>query len=241
MISLSEIFDSYGRKARLFPAFLTALPLFAVAAAYTPLFELGSEHIVWAVVAAAAMYFLADAARRRGKKLEKTLVAKWGGYPSKLMLRHSDSTVDRHTKARYHRRAEALVEGLSMPTNAEEQADPAEADSRYESVVRYLLANTRDASKFNLLLRENITYGFRRNLYSLKPVALLLLFGCAFVPVYNAKDEALLGQLPQQSELILFAFLLVNFVMWVALVTRQSVREAADEYARQLLTSLDVL
>lgn len=241
MIAISEIFDSYGRKARLFPAFLTAIPLFASAFVYMPTLELGGEHFVWVIAGAAVMYFLADAARRRGKNLEHVLVAEWGGYPTKLMLRHSDSTVDAHTKSRYHRKAEALADGLTMPTEAEENVNPAEADSRYESTVRFLLANTRDPSKFGLLLKENITYGFRRNLYALKPVALLLVGGCSALPLYFSWEEISGGSLPQQPDLYLLLFFLLVLCCWLVLVTRQSVREAADEYARQLLTSFDVL
>lgn len=241
MISLNEIFDSYGRKARLFPAFLAASPLFALAAAYTPFLEFGSEHIVWAIVAAAAMYFLADAARRRGKTVENALVKSWGGYPSKIMLRHSDSTVDPHTKARYHRRAEALIEGISMPSPQEEDADVQEADCRYESVVRFLLANTRDTARFGLLLKENITYGFRRNLYGLKPAALTILFTCWAYIAYETRDRLIIGQLPDQPEMILLIVFTISIIMWFLLVTGKSVRDAADEYARQLLTSFEVL
>ncbi len=241
MISLNEIFDSYGRKARLFPAFLASSPLLALAATYTPLFEFGVEHLVWVIVVSAALYLLADLARRRGKSVEKSLTAQWGGYPSKLMLRHSDETVDAHTKQRYHNRAEALIEGMNLPSPEEERASPKEADAKYESVVRYLLANTRDSSKFALLLKENTAYGFRRNLYGLKSAGLAMLVGCFCFVAYNSRDVLLTGELPEPPAIYLLIAYLVYGVLWLALVTASSVRDAADEYARQLLTSLEVL
>lgn len=241
MISLNELFDSYGRKARLFPAFLAACPLFALTAAYTPIFEFRVEHLVWVIVVSGALYLLADLARRQGKSVEKSLTAQWGGYPSKLMLRHNDETVDAHTKQRYHNRAEALIEGMNLPSPEEERASPQEADAKYESVVRYLLANTRDSSRFALLLKENTAYGFWRNLYGLKSAALALLIGCFCFVTYNSRDVLLSWELPEPPAIYLLIAYLVSGVLWLALVTASSVRDAADEYASQLLTSLEVL
>ena len=144
------------------------------------------------------------------------------------MLRQSDETLDLQTKRRYHSRAEALIEGMRLPSPEEEQASPKDADEKYESVVRYLLANTRDSSKFALLLKENTAYGFRRNLYGLKSAGLALLVGCFCYLAYNSRDVLFSGKLPEPPAIYLLIAYLVSGAFWLALVTASSVRHAAD-------------
>ena len=241
MISVQDIFDSYGRKARLFPAFLTILPALVLIGFYTSIFQLKYEHLIWGIVAGAALYFLADLARRRGKVVEKALLKEWGGYPSKMLLRHSNKSIDMYTKQRYHRRAETLISGLNIPSEPEETLNPDDADQRYESIVRYLLANTRDLSKFALLLKENINYGFRRNLLGLKPAAISIRIILLLFILWLSKDNIVRLSLPNQPELGLLVAGFAEFMIWLFLVTKQNVRESADDYAKQLLASLDNL
>jgi hypothetical protein len=51
---------------------------------------------------------------------------------------------------------------------------PERADEMYQSATDWLLANTRDTQKFGLLFEENMNYGFRRNFWALKPLALCI-------------------------------------------------------------------
>ena len=101
--------------------------------------------------------------------------------------------------------------------------------------------NTRDSSKFALLLKENTAYGFRRNLYGLKIAGLALLVGCFCLVAYDSRALLLSGELPGPPAISLLVAYLVSGLLWPSLVTASSVRDAADEYARQLLTSLEVL
>ena len=49
-------------------------------------------------------------------------------------------------------------------------ADPEWADTKYEEVVTSLREATRDTSRFPLVFAENANYGFRRNLWGLRPI-----------------------------------------------------------------------
>src|SRR5262249_33516371 len=127
------------------------------------------------------MLLLAQVARDRGKRLEQHLYDGWGGKPSVVLLRQHDSRVDEHTKRRYREFLRGQLPQLTFPTAQEERTDPEAADKTYQSVTAWLLTQTRDTKRFSILFRENISFGFRRNLWGLKPIglAVALLAGSA--------------------------------------------------------------
>ncbi|TGQ35682.1 hypothetical protein [Mesorhizobium sp. M00.F.Ca.ET.216.01.1.1] len=58
--------------------------------------------------------------------------------------------------------------GKTAPTRESEDADPAGAAQYYVECNNYLRNNIYDTDRFRVLFNENISYGFRRNLYGLK-------------------------------------------------------------------------
>ena len=174
MEMLNSLFDPYDRKARLAPALLCALPLFVSLLLLVP--EVGA---VWAVVGGLVLYcggakFLTQVGRDRGKVLEPKLYASWGGKPSVAMLRHSDMRLNAPTKSRYRAFLQRAVPGLRLASPDEERISPEAAEDGYESANSWLLAQTRDRERFRLLFAENINYGFRRNVWALRPWAFCL-------------------------------------------------------------------
>ena len=57
---LQNVLDPYSRRARLYPAFLALLPVFVTIAVYTEWLEINFSSAIWAFVAAAALFFMAD-------------------------------------------------------------------------------------------------------------------------------------------------------------------------------------
>ena len=80
--------------------------------------------------------------------------------------------IDPITKARYHKRLADLVKGAKAPSANDEQEDPVAADGVYSAWSTYLRVNTRDTKKYSLLLQENINYGYRRNVWGLRPIGI---------------------------------------------------------------------
>ena len=75
--------------------------------------------------------------------------------------------------SRWHpNRASNLKKWLryALPTKEEEESSPVSADTKYKSAIGSLLEATRDTSKFPLVFAENANYGFRRNLWGLRPI-----------------------------------------------------------------------
>jgi hypothetical protein len=164
---LKSVFDNYSRQARLFPALLTIFAPLVTALAWFPEL-LGSSlgtTLLTIATSCGLLYWLSSIARSRGKVVERRLIAKWGGWPTTYLLRHS-SRLDQHTRARYHSFLSANVPNLSMPTAAAEQQEPKAADDIYTSATKWLKESVRKSAP--LVDKENAQYGFRRNMRGMK-------------------------------------------------------------------------
>jgi hypothetical protein len=127
------------------------------------------------------------------------------------------------------------VTGEPLPTKAEEEANPDEADRRYEITVAALRDLTRDESRFNLVAEENAEYGFRRNCLGLRPLAICVaLLGLAFSAAVSLSGS-------HSQFLLAGAVSLVGLVFWVAVVKSEWVHAAADRYAVRLLETVESL
>lgn len=162
--------------------------------------------------------------------------------PSIAVFRHTDNQLDKITKAKYHEQLTHLVTGTTAPTIEQEKADPSSADENYAAWSSYLRTNTRrEGKKFPLVLKELINYGYRRNVYGMRPIGILVslisLVTCAIrlYFVYRSTsqyDEALI---------LAGAFSLVFSVLWIFQFTANWVRIPAVEYAKRLAESVDIL
>jgi hypothetical protein len=231
MIKILPKFDKDTLFARLFPAIIAAAPAIALAWAVVS----GREVKIIQAIAGTALTVLlmvfADVARRRGKAIEPRLIERMRGLASTTMLRHRDEMFDGQTKARMHA---FLANKLSeaAPTSFEEAADADAADGFYKRAGDWLRENTRDKKKFDILFNENVTYGYRRNLYALKWPALflnaLIVVGCAAQTYYGW---------PALDAMPVFVIAFLHAAYLAIFSTRSAVEEAARTYARQLLLS----
>lgn len=234
-----NLFDRYSRNARLYPSFLALAPVFALTAGYTNWLQFDLQNAVWAIIVGAALFLLADIARQRGKMIERKLLKKWGAFPSVTFLRHRDDAFDPYTTASFHKAAQSLMPDFVMPSEADENNNPEDADNRYRAVTTALLSKTRNTEHFGLLFKENINYGFRRNMLGLKPMALLILSVGIIFCTWRAWGELSAYELPNQRELFFIASSMLAIMVWVFGVTENAVRAVAEDYGRQLLMALN--
>lgn len=226
----------YELNARLKPALFALLPMFIVAVFWYP----GAWSIAASALAAASscgvLFALAQLARRRGRAAERRLNGEVGRSLTAKLLTHSDNTILVQTKVRYHTYLRA--HGRSLSNVEEERAEPEVAFDRARSAVDWLLEHTRTARGGALLLDENISYGFQRNLFGLKP------FGVGLSAIAVAAHMFFLtSTVPEREQLwfgiavcILLLFLLA---CWLYLVTKRAVIEASFAYAERLLASCE--
>jgi protein-S-isoprenylcysteine O-methyltransferase Ste14 len=232
-------FDRYDINARSRPALFALLPLLLLVAVWFPDLWSFLGSVLTLVTTCGSTFLLARLARFRGRQLEKELVAARGGQPSLIYLRHRDLTIEAPTKARYH--TALRKRGLHIPTEEEEIRDPQVADGFYQAANTWLLEKTRDQKKFKMLLDENIDYGFRRNLVALKPIAVIvaslaLIGSIVLIYMNTAAPEA-----RRIAGYALTVGLVIDLALWLMLVNRQFVEDAADSYAKRMLAQIEHL
>ena len=246
---LHDLFDSYGRQARLFPGLLTVFPPLLVILAWFPALLISNigATLLTIAVSCGLFYALGSWARTRGKNIEPGLLAQWGGWPSTLVLRHS-GPMQAATIARYHGYLGKNVPHLSLPTPEDERLDPKGADEAYASAVKWLKEKTRKG--FPLIEKENAQYGFRRNLLGMRPVGITLCavaIGVSLLSVFGqalnfSTESALAAVSAKPSEL--WAAVGVNFVAmlgWIFVVNVEWVKQSGYQYADALLAACDLL
>ncbi len=232
---MNTLFDPYSFQARVLPVYLTLIPIVLMLAAIVP------DGFKWSIGGSAAFvsipisFLLGQLGADFGKRLESKLWQSWGGPPTTRFLRHGNSEFNENTRLRVHGNLRAL--GLHVPTKEEQEQNCQVADSYYESCTEELIRRTRDKSKFPLVFKGLVDYGFRRNLLGLKPIGVLLtiislvVIACSFCYVWLKTNEP-------PATLIVTGFITVGLLyVWLTWVTERTVKIAANRYARYLLES----
>lgn len=230
--------DRYDVNARLKPALLVLLPVFAAIAFWIPPARTGVGAVVSLCSACGLLYLMAQTARRLGRSVERRMGDKAGRKHSARLLTHADETFAAETKERYH--DYLRHHGLSISTPEEEKASPDTALSRTSSAVDWLLEHTRPNAKTSLLFSENVAYGYHRNLYGMKPIALIVAITTiaghgALLWFFRPLDETTLW-----IGLGLEACLTAMVAVWCLIVNEASVKDASFAYAQQLFSHCEM-
>jgi hypothetical protein len=231
-----KIFDHYSLRACLQPALLTLLPAALAVIAWT-----GPSRpwmsALWALFGTAGgTYFLAILARNQGKQFEQRLWQSWGGAPTTQLLRRSGQA-NPVLRERWHKCLAKLV-GKAFPTAQEEVADPTVADQLYEAGIKLLINKTRAGKKFPLVYKENVQYGFCRNLYAMKTTGIIISFlstvvSCA-AGIWLSHNDG-----PQMIQWICMATSALFLFWWIFKVKSDWVKVPAFAYAERLLESTE--
>jgi hypothetical protein len=226
--------DEYAVKARLFPAFLALLPLGICAAQFIGFGSAIAAGCSAFGGTALLSFVLAQWSRDAGKSKESALYERWGGKPTTSFLRHRDETVGRMLKQRRHKRLQRLAPDLVLPSVRAEAENPAEADEIYDTATKVLIQRTRDKEKYHVLFQELIDYGFRRNTWGLKNIAVTVLVATLLF----AAILFMSGHRAGYNGLAMGAFSLL-LASWFAVVTPAWVHRSAKCYAERLFDALD--
>lgn len=244
--TIMKSFDPYDRKARLYPALLALLPVFVtLSCRYGGKLTLLSS-LVSTLVACGTLFWIARIARNAGVRVQEKMWRPWGGTPTIRYLRHSDLSIDPITKERYH---SVLAHGIGkdFPSASEEKANPDVADQLYRSGIKWLMEQTRDQEKYAHLLKENIAYGFHRNMRGLRPLALGIAFICLIASLLWAglfiteqpyvRYSAFSSWNIEQSAAVLVP--VASLILWLFFVTEKSVEQASSAYSERLLQACE--
>ncbi len=239
MFDFLKIFDAYSLRARLFPAIIAVAPALAALALLISWRSFELSNAIVSIAMLVLVFAMADFARMRGRALEQHLYAAQGGKPSIVFFRRNDPTLEDSLKERYRVFLAGKL-GLAVPTPELEKADQRAADSFYEQCGVWLRAHTRDTKKFNLLFAENVTYGFRRNLFGVKWTALglnVLVVAVCFAFVWHDHWTWEAGFEKRAVVVLLIATI---HAVYICVAVRESfVADASRAYAREMILSCE--
>ena len=223
--------DRYDRNARLYPAFLCALPLFATVIIWFPPVWTLLGGLTSLVLGSGAIYALGQLVRYQGRRVEKAMGDRVGRAKTAALLSHFNNDLPRDSRLRYHKFMRQS--GLKIPTEEQEKADPRAAMEAYRSAVDWLLVHVRPNAKKSGLLNENIAYGFRRNMLGVKTTAICLLLISIGVNAYlifhsSAQEQIVAAEVVELIELVFL-------VVWVSVIRADFVEDASIAYATRFL------
>lgn len=234
-----KFFDAYSIRARLFPAIVAAAPALAAMALLISWRSFGLSNAIASIGVLVLLYAIADFARARGRAIEEELLAEHGGKPSITMFRRIDGTIDAGSKDRY-RAFLADQLNVTSPSAEDETNDQAVADAFYTQCGNWLRENTRDTKLFPILFGENITYGFRRNLFGVKWLALglnvIVVALCAFILWRMSWD---IGAPMGKRTLVVLVVAAAHATYMLLAAQSSAVWDASQAYGRQLILSCE--
>src|SRR6266550_7488459 len=234
-------FDTYTLRARILPTLIVGLPAGLAALAWFPMSGSWWGPISSLLVGAGGVALLAQLGRDWGKRKQPRLYQSWGGEPTTRLLRHRDAP-NSVLLQRRHAKLQLLLSGQTMPTREQELANPKGADDIYQAAAALLRERTRDKQQFPLIFEENCNYGFRRNLWGMKPLGILTATAgttaalALIVLHYRSGNVAMSPTTPTVA--VVNGLLLLAWLFWF---TPSWVRIAADGYAERLLAASDTL
>jgi|SRR5579862_2524414 len=234
--------DTYAIHTRLAPSLFVLLPLALSAVAYFPSLTAGFRSLWVLAATCGGTFLLSEMGRDAGTKKQNALFERWGGKPSVRLLRHNGAA-NKVILADLHSKLRALIPTASIPTEEGEDADPQAADDVYEFCGRFLRTKTRaDKRTFRLIHKENGSYGFRRNLWALKPLGISTTAISIALPLPLYWGAWHLPSPPEPLLLIVAEVInLVILLVWTFWISPSWVKIPADAYAERLLEACDAL
>lgn len=226
--------DQYDRNARLNPALLTLLPAFLFVFVWFPVVWTQLGAIAVFVVTCGVLFALARLARKAGQNVERKLGNRVGRLHTAALISLADDRLPQIMKATCRSYIERHSK-RTLPTLDDEAGNPEAAQEDRLLAIRWLLEHTRPQAETALLINENISYGFARNLLGLKTIGIaittLVLFGSGWF-VYELAP----GTTPFALGTLLCSIALMGLLMWIFMVTEASVAQASQLYAEKLLS-----
>lgn len=236
-MSVPTYLDRYNLTARLGPALIVALPLGLGLVAWFPKGVELKTLPLGAVITFVLAVLLTQLGRGPGRQAQAKLFKRWGGVPTTRMLSHEHTTLNPHTLLAVHARLRTLRPDLTIPATAEEERkNQATAFAVYEACTDFLREFTREG--FPLVREENISYGFRRNLWAMRSPGLIASLTGFFSSVAAVCYAAIVAHSVPLYAAAYALVCLVLFVWWVLRITPDWVREQAETYASTIMQAL---
>ncbi|TRX66403.1 hypothetical protein [Carboxylicivirga sp. M1479] len=234
--------DKYSLHARIYPVVIFLLPIVILGITYSIKYEEYFQILTTLGVSSALVYMMSNIGRDKGKKKENKLWQGWGGMPTIQLLHFRDNTIDDITKRKYHNKL-LKFDPIEKEDVDFENTSLVNLSEIYQSWTKFLISQTRDTKKYALLFKENMSYGFRRNLWGLKTISLIFISIALLINYVFAGLNVgfLCFNMFSSSFWISEIALLLLMCIWLFVITSSWIKIPAYGYAERLLESIETL
>ncbi len=213
------MFSEYNRKARIYPALLTALPLFFVKHyIIDQYFSFSLTQVILGDISMLAVLIYLFSQINRF--ISKILFEKKVDFPTDKALLPSSSVLSNEYRNNLAQKVKVDF-SLTLPDLKDENENEEETKVRIREIVKSIINKVRDG---HLLLQHNIEYGFFRNLLGGSVVASIVSFVNIFLFSFCFKNKILVIT----SVVLLFAYLFVIFFR------KRALKHFSEEYTQVL-------
>jgi len=152
-----NIFDSYERYARIYPAILLIVPFIIASFSITPIMSgpVFTKLLTNSLFVASLFVLFSNIVRGLGKRVEPKIWKEWGGPPSTRFLRQNDNTLASETKDKFYKK-------ILKETNIDLLNN--QNDEKIRQAFVFVREKLRRKDTQGLWVKSNKEYGFDRNL-----------------------------------------------------------------------------
>lgn len=241
-MKLEAFIDVYDIKARVAPSLIVIFPILFSVWVWFPITQTWADALSGTVFAIFFSWLLGRIAREQGLKAQDRLFKKWGGNVAANMLRLDNTHLNSLDKRRYRKFLEQQIDGLALPTEEEERAEKPDVTERYEMAINWLRRSTRDQTKFFLVFKENVNFGFHRNLYGMKGFAIFFYLAMLALNIFTLIKGSDIGiENYTVNSISSIAVSCLSIIVWIFFITEKSVKSAAIAYSERLLEACEEL
>lgn len=216
----------YSLRARFLPAFIISIPI-TLSIVFTVnsliLFnEFSTLHYLYII---GIPFFMMSRIRKKGQNIQTQLWTKWGGNPAAILLNDRDQTFSKIQKEDFLKIIQKIF-GLRKANGS-----ILNINQQLDLVIFRLIEINRDNG---LLLEENISYGFWRNLYAVRIDFII----CALLGIGIATVNYYLLNFVYSHFILHVSAILIYVICILTLISERKVKDAAYNYARTLIKSI---
>lgn len=238
---LSKNFEHYAIHARFKPVFVAIFPFVLTILAWCPQAKTILGGAMTLLISFGIMTFISIYISNLGNDLQDKYFEKWGGAPTTLLLLPNNGELDAYTKQRYFTWLNERCSNLNLPEEIDGMADSETLYEKIRSAVNFMREYTRDKKTYPQVYNDNVSYGFARNIVSIKYAGLLValvsvLANCLFiyfsyVSVESASSNAM-GMVAILSSIL-------SGVVFGLVLSERFVKRRGFRYARTLFEVCD--
>lgn len=216
---MTNIFNEYNLKARVFPALITAIPLFLIKHyIFNQYFSFSFTQVIFGDIS--ILVILVYLFSQINRVISKSLFEVKTNFPTDKALLPSSTVFSQAYKKNLFEKIKKDF-NLTLPSLEEENKNEQEVKIRIREIVKSIIDKVKDG---RLLLQHNIEYGFFRNLLGGSVVASIVSFVNIFLFYFLFKNQV-----------IVIVSILLFFIYLLAILFHKSIlKHFSEEYTQVL-------